>query len=64
MCNISYKFVKNESYKDFMNICEPNLAYFRSFLLKIDLNYGKNLPYQTILIKSNKNVKCKRYKYL
>jgi hypothetical protein len=35
MCEISYKFVKNESYQIFMNNCKPNLAYFTSILQKI-----------------------------
>jgi uncharacterized Zn finger protein (UPF0148 family) len=30
ICKISYKFVKNESYKIFKNICEPNLIHFTS----------------------------------
>jgi hypothetical protein len=32
MCKISYKFVKNESYQIFMNICKLNLAYFTSII--------------------------------
>jgi hypothetical protein len=32
MCKISYKFVKKESYKILMNICKPNLAYYKSIL--------------------------------
>jgi hypothetical protein len=35
MCNISEKFVKNESYQIFTNICKPNLAYFTSIIQKI-----------------------------
>jgi hypothetical protein len=35
MCKISCKFVKNESYQIFTNICKPDLAYFTSILQKI-----------------------------
>jgi hypothetical protein len=35
MCKMSYKFVKNESYLIFRNICKPHLAYFTSILQKI-----------------------------
>jgi hypothetical protein len=35
MCKIAYKFVKNESYQIFLNICKPNLASFTSILQKI-----------------------------
>jgi hypothetical protein len=27
MCNISHKFVKNETYQIFTKICKPNLDY-------------------------------------
>jgi hypothetical protein len=41
------------------NICKPNLAYFTSILQKNWFKTAeKNLSYQTILIKSYKNVKC------
>jgi hypothetical protein len=32
MCKMSYKFVKNESYQIFTNICRPNLASLQVFL--------------------------------
>jgi hypothetical protein len=32
MSKISYKFVKNESYQNFMNICKLNFAYFTSII--------------------------------
>jgi hypothetical protein len=44
MCKISYKFVKNEPYQIFTNICEPNLAYFTSILKKMAQNDYKKLP--------------------
>jgi hypothetical protein len=57
MCNISYKFVKNESYQIFTDICKPNLDYFTSVFQNIGSKWlQKILSYQTILIKSNKNV--------
>jgi hypothetical protein len=66
MCRISHKFAKNESYQIFTNICKPNLAYLTTMYssknwLKM---LSKNLSYQTVLIKSNINVKRASYKYL
>jgi hypothetical protein len=50
---ISNKFVKNESYQFFMNLCKPNVAYFTSILQKNWLKIiEKNLFYQTVLIKT------------
>jgi hypothetical protein len=63
MCKISHKFVKNEPCQMFMNICVPNLAYFTSILQKFKM-IVKKLSYQTILIKSYRNVKCPSFKYL
>jgi hypothetical protein len=66
MFKISYKFVKNESYQIFMNICKPNKAYFISILQEIgSKRLRKTDPTKTyILIKCNKNVQCTSYKYL
>jgi uncharacterized protein YbcV (DUF1398 family) len=47
---------KNEFYQMFINICKPNLAYFTSIIKNWVILIAKNLPYQTISIKSNKNV--------
>jgi hypothetical protein len=48
-----------------MNICKPNSAYFISILQLIDsTSLQKNLSCQTVLIKSNQNVKCESYKFL
>jgi hypothetical protein len=53
-CKIPYKFVKNESYQIFTNICTPNLAYFTSnFQINGSKWLKKTLSYQTILNKSN-----------
>jgi hypothetical protein len=42
-----------------------HMSYFSSILQKLAQNDCKKyLSYQTILIKSNKNVKCASYKYL
>jgi hypothetical protein len=41
MCKMFYKFVKNESYLIFINICKPNLGYFSSILQKIDFDCKK-----------------------
>jgi hypothetical protein len=35
MCKISYKFVINESYQMFKNICVTNVAYFTSIFQQI-----------------------------
>jgi hypothetical protein len=66
MCiKISYKCVKNESYKINMNTSKPIFANFTSILKKLIPKWlQKNLPYKTVLAKSNKNVKCASYKYL
>jgi hypothetical protein len=66
MCKISYKSVKNESNQFIANICKPNLAYFTSmYSVKNWLKMiAKNLPYQTVLLNRNKNVKCITAKYL
>jgi hypothetical protein len=47
--------------KFFVNICKPNYKYSSKTWLKM---IAKNLSNQTILIESNKNVKCVSYKYL
>jgi hypothetical protein len=38
MCKISYKIVKNESYKILMNICKLNLAYLQVLFNKFAQN--------------------------
>jgi hypothetical protein len=58
MCKISYKFVKNESYQIFKNICKLNLACLQVLFNKFAQNEcEKNMSYQTMLIKSYKYVK-------
>jgi hypothetical protein len=32
---MSYKFVKNEAYQSFTNICKPNLAFLQVFFKKM-----------------------------
>jgi hypothetical protein len=45
MCRFFYKFVENESYQIFTNICKPNLAYFTSIFKKFAQNdQNKNCP--------------------
>jgi hypothetical protein len=66
MCKICYKFVKDEFYQIFTNTCKPILQVFFKKLTQCDY---KNFSYQTLLNKSNKNVKCAmsnicNYKYL
>jgi hypothetical protein len=67
MRNISYKFVKNESYQFFwifVSLC-IYVAYFTSILKKIGSKWLQNyLSYWTTLIKSYKYVKWVSYKYV
>jgi hypothetical protein len=51
MCKIYYKFMKNESYRMFTNICK---LYLANFLKNLAQNDFKNLSYETILIESKK----------
>jgi hypothetical protein len=65
MCKISFKFVQNESYQIFMNICKQNFAYFTSILEKLaQSDCKKTCPTKLNWLKVKKNVKCTSYKYV
>jgi hypothetical protein len=55
-----HKFLKNESYQTFTNICNPNLADFTSFIKKLaQNNCEKSVPPNYIYELIESSIDCK-----